>query len=128
MEETDMRRLAIGAVLLLAGCAAPVVVATISRSQQAVTAIELEYVNDFLIPAASYDLLPRCPQPQGAACSDAAIVTKLRDTQVKLHNTIYALRDFTDASPQANAADLIANARAALHAAEAILPAKRAKP
>ena len=122
-----MRRLAIFGLLLLAGCAAPRV-ATISPSRQAVTAIELEYVNKFLIPAASYDLLLRCPQPQGVACSDSAIVTKLRDAQMKLHNTIYALRDFTDASPQADATDLIANAQAALGAAEAILPAKAVKP
>ncbi len=118
-----MRRFALLGLLFLAGCAAPAPITTISASQQAVTAIELEYVNKFLVPAAAYDLMPRCPQPQGAACSDSAVVATLRDTRVKLHNTIYALRDFSDASPQADATALIANARKELSAAEALVPA-----
>ena len=118
-----MRRFAILGLLFLAGCATPAPVITISASQQAVTSIELEYVNKFLVPAAAYDLMPRCPQPQGPACSDPAIVATLRDTQTKLHNTIYALRDFSDASPQADASALIANARKQLSAAEALVPA-----
>ena len=121
-----MRRFAIVGVLLLAGCAAPM--ATISRSQQAVTSIELEYTNKFLISAAAYSLLPRCPQPDGKTCSDPALVAKLRDTQVKLHNAIYALRDFSDGSPQADATALIASTRAQLAAAEATVPAKGATP
>lgn len=122
-----MRRFALLGLLLLAGCAAPTAV-TISSSQQAVTAIELEYVNKFLTPATAYDLLPRCPQQEGTPCSDLAIVTKLRDTQAKLHNTIYALRDFSDASPQADATTLIANTRRELSAAEALVPTTKAAP
>jgi uncharacterized lipoprotein YajG len=122
-----MRRIAIMGMLLLAGCAAPPVV-TVSTSQQAVTAIELEYTNKFLVPAAAYSLLPRCPKPQDTPCSDPALVATLRDTQIKLHNTIYALRDFSDASPQADASALIANARKELAAAEALVPAKGATP
>jgi uncharacterized lipoprotein YajG len=122
-----MRRIAIMGVLLLAGCAAPAVV-TVSSSEQAVTAIELEYTNKFLVPAAAYSLLPRCPKPQGTPCSDPALVAKLRDTQIKLHNTIYALRDFSDASPQADASALIANTRNELAAAETMIPAKGTAP
>ncbi len=120
-----MRRFAMMGMLLLAGCAAPAVV-TVSASQQAVTAIELEYVNKFLVPAAAYTMLPRCPKLEGTACSDPTLVTKLRDTQIKLHNTIYALRDFSDASPQADASALVANARKELAAAEVMIPARRA--
>ena len=122
-----MRRIAFVGLLLLASCAAPAVV-TVSTSQQAVTAIELEYTNKFLVPAAAYSLLPRCPKPQGTRCSDSALVAKLRDEQVKLHNTIYALRDFSDASPQADASALIANARQELAAAETMIPTQGAKP
>jgi len=121
-----MRRLAILGVLLLAGCAAPT--AIIPASQQAVTSIELEYVSKFLVPATAYSMLPRCPQPDGKACSDPAMVATLRDTQAKLHDAIYKLRDFTDASPQADATTLIANMRAQLAAAEASVPKTGAKP
>jgi hypothetical protein len=117
-----MRRSILLLGLLLAACAAPIVAT--SPSQQAVTAIELEYVQNFLVPAASYDLLPRCPQSSGGACSVAAIVDKLRAAQVRLHDTIYHLRSLSDASPQADAATLIANARGMLAAAEALIPAK----
>lgn len=122
-----MRRFAMIGMLLLAGCAAPAIV-TISASQQAVTAIELEYVNKFLVPAAAYTMLPRCPKPGGTPCSDPTVVAKLRDTQIKLHNTIYALRNFSDASPQADAGGLVANARKELAAAELMIPAKKAIP
>ena len=122
-----MRRIAILGVLLLAGCATPVV-APVSVSRQAVTQIELEYVNKFLVPAASYQLLPRCPKPAGTACSDAATVARLHETQQHLHNTIYALRNFSDAAPDADASVLIANARTELAAAEAMVPAKGATP
>lgn len=124
-----MRRLALLGMLLLAGCATPPpAVPPISASQQAVTAIELEYVNKFLVPAAAYSLLPRCPQPVGTACSDPSLVASLRSTQAALHNTIYALRDFSDASPAADATALIANARNRLAAAEAMVPAGKARP
>jgi hypothetical protein len=123
-----MRRFAILGVLLLAGCAAPAALPPISVSQQAVTAIELEYVGKFLVPAAAYSLLPRCPKPQGTACSDSALVAKLRDTQMKLHDAIYALRDFSDAAPQADATALIASTRGQLAAAEAMVPAEGATP
>ncbi len=122
-----MRRIAITGMLLLAGCAAPTVV-TVPTSQQAVTAIELEYVNKFLVPAAAYTMLPHCPKPQGTPCSDPALIAKLRDTQIKLHDSIYALRDFSDASPQADAGGLIANARKELAAAELMIPVKGASP
>jgi hypothetical protein len=130
MEAGEMRRAAILGVLFLAsGCAAPAApIVTVSPSQQAVTTIELEYISKFLVPAASYSLLPRCPKPQGTICSDPAIVTKLRDTQVKLHNAIFALRNFSDAAPNADATSQIANTRLELSAAEAILPAKGPTP
>jgi hypothetical protein len=121
-----MRRNVLLLMLLLAGCAAPIV-SPLSPSQQAVTALELEYVQKFLVPAASYDLLPRCPQAAGG-CSQTDIITKLRAAQGKLHQTIYALRDFTDASPNGDASTLIVNARASLAAAEALLPAKGGTP
>ncbi|MGH6982428.1 MAG: hypothetical protein ACREFC_14600 [Stellaceae bacterium] len=121
-----MRRLTIVGLLLLAGCAAPIV--AISSSQHAVTAIELEYVNKFLVPVTAYTMLPRCPQADGKMCSDAASVATLRDTQARLHDTIYRLRDFTDASPQTDATALIANTRAELTAAEAAIPKPGAKP
>jgi len=121
-----MRRLAVLAMVLLAGCAAPM--DTISASQQAVTRMELDYVQKFLVPAAAYDLLPRCPQPAGKACSDAAVIARLRAAQRKLHDAIYALRDVTDAAPAADAGTLLANAQASLGAAEALLPAKADAP
>lgn len=114
------RRLTILGMLTLAGCAAPAVV--VSTSQQAVTTIELEYVNKFLVPATAYSMLPRCPQADGKTCSDAATVARLRDTQATLHDTIYKLRDFSDAAPQADATALIASTRAQLAAAEASVP------
>lgn len=124
-----MRRFALLGMLLLAGCAAPPrIVPSISASQQAVTAIELEYVNRFLVPAAAYTLLPRCPKPAGTACSDPSLVATLHAAQVKLHNRIYALRDFTDAAPQADATTQIADAKSQLAAAEAMIPAKKAAP
>jgi hypothetical protein len=122
-----MRRYAILGMLLLAGCAAPAVT-PVSGSEQAVTALELDYVNKFLVPAAAYSLSPRCPQPAGTPCSDPALVASLRATQAKLHDTIHALRDFSDASPQADASALIANAQAQLAAAAAMVPAKQAAP
>jgi hypothetical protein len=116
-------------MLLLAGCATPAPsVPPISASQQAVTQIELEYVNKFLIPAAAYSLLRRCPQPGGTACSDPSAVTNLRATQAKLHNAIYALRNFTDAAPQAEASAQIADVRSQLTAAEAMVPVKKGSP
>jgi hypothetical protein len=121
-----MRRPVLLVMLLLAGCAAPIV-PPLSQSQQAVTAIELDYVQKFLVPAAD-DLLPRCPQPAGSACSEAAAIDKLRAAQVTLHQAIYALRDFSDAAPTTDATTLIANARASLASAEALLPAKGGKP
>jgi hypothetical protein len=114
-------------MLLLAGCAAPIV-PPLSQSQQAVTAIELDYVQKFLVPAAAYDLLPRCPQSAGGPCSEAATIDKLRAAQVKLHQAIYALRDFSDAAPTTDATTLIANTRASLASAEALLPATGGKP
>lgn len=124
-----MRRWTVLGMLLLAGCAAPApIVPSISASQQAVTSIELDYVSKFLVPTAAYTLLPRCPQPMKTACSDPSLVANLQATQTKLHNTIYALRDFTDASPQADATALIANARGQLAAAEAMVPNKTVKP
>jgi uncharacterized lipoprotein YajG len=115
-------------MLLLAGCAGPPPVLTVSASQQAVTAIELDYVNKFLVPAAGYTLLPRCPRPAGTVCSDPALVATLHNAQTALHNSIYALRDFTNASPHADATALIANARSQLTAAEAMIPATKAAP
>ena len=123
-----MRRFRIMGLLLLAGCAAPATVAPTPSSRQAVTAIELEYVNKFLDPATAYGLLPPCPQPANAACSDPAIVAALSDTQKKLHNTIIALRNFSDAQPQADATMLIARARSELSAGEALIPAKSLAP
>jgi hypothetical protein len=123
-----VRRLWIIGLLLLAGCVAPARVAPISASRQAVTAIELEYVSKFLTPATAYDLLPPCPQPANAACSDPAIVAALSDRQKKLHNTITALRSFSDASPQADATVLIDEARRQLNAGEALIPAKALAP
>jgi len=121
-----MRRLAFLAMLLLAGCAAPM--ETISASQQAITRMELDYVQKFLVPAAAYDLLPRCPQPPGTACGDPATIVQLRAAQRKLHAAIYTLRDLTDASPAADTGVLIANAQASLGAAEALLPTKAGAP
>ncbi len=126
--QTQVRRLWIMGLLLLAGCAAPATVAPISASRQAVTAIELEYVSKFLMPATAYDLLPPCPRPANAACSDPAIVATLSDRQKKLHNTITALRSFSDASPQADASALIDEARRQLSAGEALIPAKALTP
>jgi len=114
------------AILLLAGCAAPM--ETISASQQAVTRIELDYVQKFLVPAAAYDLLPRCAQPPGTACGDPATIVQLRAAQRKLHDAIYALRDLTDAAPAADAGTLLANVQASLGGAEALLPAKAGAP
>ncbi|HXE17640.1 MAG TPA: hypothetical protein VN632_10450 [Stellaceae bacterium] len=119
------RHLTILGVLAVAGCAAPVIVST---SQQAVTSIELEYVGKFLVPVTAYSMLPRCPQADGKTCSDPATVAALRDTQRKLHDAIYRLRDFSDAAPQADATALIASTRAQLAAAEASVPATGAKP
>ncbi|MGH7075949.1 MAG: hypothetical protein ACREFD_17365 [Stellaceae bacterium] len=76
----------------------------------------------FLVPAAAYTLLPRCPQSAATTCSDPTIVAGLRAAEIKVHNAIYALRDLSDAAPSADASSLIANARAALDSAEAILP------
>jgi hypothetical protein len=45
-----------------------------------------------------------------------------------LHQAIYALRDFSDAAPTTDATTLIANARASLASAEALLPATGGKP
>lgn len=123
-----MRRLPIIGLFLLAGCAAPAAVAPTSVSRGAVTAIELEYVNQFLAPATAYGLLPRCPQPTNVACSDPAMVAELSDTQKQLHDTIIALRNFADASPQADATVLIARARSELRAGEALIPAKSLAP
>jgi hypothetical protein len=123
-----VRRLPIIGLFLLAGCAAPATVEPPSASRGAVTAIELEYINKFLAPATAYGLLPRCPQLTNAACSDPAIVTELSETQKELHNTIIALRNFADASPQADATVLIARARRELSAGEALIPAKSLAP
>jgi hypothetical protein len=125
---TQVRRLRIMGILLLAGCAAPAAVEPVSASRLAVTAIELEYINKFLAPAAAYGILPRCPQPAATACSDPAIVAALSDTQKNLHNTIIALRNFSDASPQADATVLIDKARRELSAGEALIPAKALAP
>jgi hypothetical protein len=116
----QMRRLRVMGLLLL--------VAPMSASRQAVTVIELEYVDRFLTPAMAYGLLPRCPQPANTACSDSATVAALRDTQIKLHDTIIALRNFSDASPQADATVLIARAREELSAGETLIPAKSLAP
>jgi hypothetical protein len=99
-----------------------------SSSRQAVTEIELEYVQKFLIPATSYDLLPRCPRQPPEACSDLTTIAKLRAAQLKLHDMIVALRDFADASPDVDATALIVSARASLTTAETILPATGAAP
>ena len=123
-----MRRLVIVAMLLLAGCAAPAAMTPTSSSRQAVTEIELEYVQKFLIPATSYDLMPRCPGQPPKSCSDLTIIAKLRAAQLKLHDMIVALRDFADASPDVDATALIVSARASLATAETILPATGAAP
>ena len=121
-----MRRSTIMGLLLLlpAGCAAPAVPA----SQRAVTAIELEYVSRFLTPVMAYSLLPLCPQPGNAACRDPATASALNDRQKRLHDTIVALRNFSDASPAADATTLIAKARRELNAAEALVPAQTLAP
>jgi hypothetical protein len=120
-----MRKLIIPSLLLLGGCATvpgfgppP----AMPPQRQALISLELEYVNQFLVPATSYTLLPRCPQPPGMACSDPAVVAQLRTAQGRIHNAIYAARDLIAAAPQADATMLLANARASLHAGEAILP------
>jgi hypothetical protein len=127
-----MRKLILPGLLLLGGCAALPPVGpppAIPASRQAVVAMELEYVQKFLAPATAYTLLPRCPQPAAnAACSDPAVVAHLRAAEAKVHAAIYAARDLTDAAPDADASTLLANARASLDAAEAILPKTGAKP
>jgi hypothetical protein len=123
-----VRRLGIIGLLFLAGCAASATVEPISTSRQAVTAIELEYVGKFLTPATAYSLLPRCPQPANRPCSDPAIVATLNETEIKLHHTILALRNFSDASPQADATALIDRTRRDLIAAEALVPTQSLTP
>ena len=121
----NMRKLIVPSLLLLGGCAAMPSLGpppAISASRQAVIAMELEYVQKFLVPAASYTLLPRCPQPAGTTCSDPASVALLRAAQLKVHDAIFAARDLTDAATGADASALIADARLALNAAEAIVP------
>jgi len=116
-----------GALLLLASCAAPA--ATVPpASRQAVTQIEIEYVGRFLGPATAYSLLPRCPRRASAACSDPATVAALSDARKRLHDTIIALRNFSDAAPEADATVLIARARRELAAGEALIPAKSRMP
>jgi hypothetical protein len=127
-----MRKPIVPVLLLLSGCAAmphlAPAPAPLSSGQQAVTALELEYVQKFLVPATAYTLLPPCPQPSGTKCSDPARVESLHAAQVKVHNAIYAARDLTDTARDAGASALIANARAALNAAEALVPKTGDKP
>jgi hypothetical protein len=126
-----MRKLMIASLFLLGGCAtlpSPTQPTTMPTSQRAVVTLELDYVHDFLVPATSYTLLPRCPAAADAACSDPVIVARLRTAETKVHNAIYAARDLSDAAPDADVAPLIANARRALDAAETILPKTGAKP
>jgi hypothetical protein len=135
IEATDMRKWMVSGVLLLGGCAAmpnlvptPITAHLPTPARQAVTAIELEYIQKFLVPSTAYTLLPRCPQPPDIACGDPSLVARLRAAQVKVHDAIYAARDLTDAAPDADASALLADARASLHAAEALVPQTGGKP
>lgn len=125
-----MRKLLLPGLLLLGGCAAipPIGQPSMPASQKAVVSLELEYVDKFLAPATAYTLLPRCPQPEHRACSDPTEVARLHDAQVKVHNAIYAARDFTNAAPAADASALLASARTELTSAEAMLPHAGANP